>query len=227
MNKTLVLSITAVSLASLNLYQFLVDAIPSTTTSNQICSATGEDSANTPMNENKPSFPSMVENSLVQKNVPAAEPLLGTQEETLEVKPKTENEIQRELALSQYPEFFQAELSILTNDNYYVSSVINSNIDNKFTSWSNEFQNFIMKLDSYNVSGILDEQVKCSSKACIITAKVKSKAAAEEIYKELTEKHQLWGVGIGGHINEYGEYVMYISKTKLDNDPFSKSDPSI
>lgn len=128
----------------------------------------------------------------------------------------------KEYAASQYPDFFYGDLSVLSRDDYYAKAVIKSNVDNKQTAWAGDFKQFIIQLDTYVDSGMLNEQIKCSSEICLITAKVKSKQALDAIFTELTGKHKLWGVGVGGELNQDGEYVFYIAKSRLKDDPFYK-----
>lgn len=220
MNKTVVFTIVAACLASVYLYNDGIDETSGTESVNQPCLPTTDESSRTHLNVKKPTESSMIQNSSVQKNVAAEEPLTSAKQINLESQQKTEEKALSDYAVSEYPEFFQGELSMLTSHDYYVRSVIDSNMDNQLTPWSKEFKNFIVRLDSYVASGISDEQIKCSSKSCLITAKVKSKSAAVDIYTELTEKHQLWGIGLGGEINKDGEYVLYISKSKMDEDSF-------
>jgi len=118
-----------------------------------------------------------------------------------------------------YPEYYQGAFAAFSDNKYYAESIIKANHDNNETQWTKGFRKFLFSSESYIAAGVVGEQVKCSSKACVITGVIEDKKALTRIYDELDKKN-VWGFGFDVRPAPDGKFVMFFYKTKLEDDDF-------
>lgn len=114
-------------------------------------------------------------------------------------------------AQNNYPHFYQGDLALFSDNKSYAYAVAEANADNRETPWAKDYRAFLYQLESYNKANIVEEQIKCSSKGCLITGVIADEKHLDGIFDEIQAKN-IWSFWVNREELPDGRQIIYIRK---------------